>query len=139
MFNESLIVVTALAIKTFFDGYNVFKDPIFYLSMDEDELKHGSRREGMFFGMNALFVKPANSLGPILATIILGAFGFIQGGVTQPPSALVGLKILLFLIPAIVSTIAIIIMYFHPLHGKVLEEMRENLEKLHSEKRERIV
>jgi len=121
------IVILTLAIKTFFDGYQVFKDPIMYLSMDQDELKHGSRREGMFLGINALFVKPALSLGPIIATIILGIFGFIQGSDVQPQSAFMGIKILLFLIPAIVSSISLLIIYFHPLHGEVLIKLREDL------------
>ncbi|MFX0175415.1 MAG: MFS transporter [Candidatus Hodarchaeota archaeon] len=137
-YDPPIIVLIAVAIKIFFDGYQIFKDPIMYLSIDQDELKHGSRREGMFFGMNALFVKPALSLGPIIATILLGAFNFVQGADTQPESALLAIKILLFLIPAIVSSLSLLIMYFHPLYGEKLQKLREDLEDLHETKRKQL-
>jgi Na+/melibiose symporter-like transporter len=89
----------------------------------------------MFFGMNALFVKPALSLGPIMATLLLGAFNFVQGGDIQPESALLAIKILLFLIPAIISSLSLLIIYFHPLHGEKLQKLRDDLEKLHATKR----
>ena len=133
-----LLVIIALAIRTFLGGYTVFNTPILYLSIDEDEIKNGSRREGMFLGMDALIHKPSQSIGPIVATFILGIFGYIQGSDTQPDSALLGIKILMFLVPAIVSAIGLAFMYFYPLHGERLDELREKLEILHAEKKERI-
>jgi GPH family glycoside/pentoside/hexuronide:cation symporter len=135
-----ILIVLTLAVRTFFNGYNIFKSPILYLSIDEDELKTGSRREGMFMGINALFHKPALSLGPIVATFVLGLFGYIQGGGVgdQPPSAFLGIKILMFLIPVIVSLIGLVFLYFYPIHGDNLDEMRKQLSILHAEKRERL-
>ncbi|MBY9011352.1 MAG: MFS transporter [Candidatus Lokiarchaeota archaeon] len=134
-----IIVVIGLAIRTFLGGYTVFNTPILYLSIDEDELRNGSRREGMFIGMDALIHKPSQSIGPIVATFILGVFGYIQNSpVPQSDSALFGIKILMFLIPAIASTIGLIFMYFYPIHGEKLDDMREKLEALHMEKRGRI-
>jgi GPH family glycoside/pentoside/hexuronide:cation symporter len=136
--DSPILVVIALAVRTFFNGYTIFNTPILYLSIDEDELKNGSRREGMFLGINALINKPAQSIGPIIATIILGMFGYIQNSDIQPDSALLGIKILMFLVPAIVSAIGLIFMYFYPLHGEKLNNMREKLEILHAQKRERL-
>jgi GPH family glycoside/pentoside/hexuronide:cation symporter len=134
-----IIVVIGLAIRTFLGGYTVFNTPILYLSIDEDELRNGSRREGMFIGMDALIHKPSQSIGPIVATFILGVFGYIQNSpVPQSDSALFGIKILMFLIPAIASTIGLIFMYFYPIHGEKLDDLREKLEALHMEKRGRI-
>lgn len=133
-----ILITIALAIGTFFGGYIVFNNPILYLSIDEDELKNGSRREGMFFGMDALIHKPSQSIGPIVATFILGIFGYVQGSDTQPPSALLGIKILMFLVPVIVGAIGLTFMYFYPLHGEKLDELRENLQILHAEKKERM-
>ena len=133
-----LIAIISLMITTFFGGYGVFVIPIMYLSVDEDELKHGIRREGMFLGINALITKPASSLGPILATFILGTFGYIQGSPTQPASALLGIDILFLLVPAIVTAISLIFIHFYPHHGEKLEKMREELNKLHQEKLNRL-
>jgi len=133
-----ILAVIGLAVKTFLNGYIVFNTPILYLSIDEDELKNGSRREGMFFGIDALIHKPSQSIAPIVATLILGIFGYIQNSDIQPDSALLGIKILMFLIPAIVSSIGLIFMYIYPLHGEKLNDLRKQLQILHTEKRERI-
>ncbi len=120
-----------------FSGYSVFTFPGLMAScMDEDELKYGSRREGMFLGINALFTKPASSLGPIVATILLLYFGYIQGSDTQTDSALLGIKILMLIVPTIGTTISLIFIYFFPLiRDEQLKEMQTKLEKLHREKR----
>jgi len=90
-------------------------------------------------GINALFTKPASSLGPIVATIILVYFGYIQGSDTQPASALLGIKILMFLIPTIGIIISLIIISFFPLHGERLKEMQKKLEELHRKKRKQLL
>lgn len=122
---------------TFFGGYEVYtRGGLLYLAVDEDELRHGIRREGMFLGINALFTKPANSIGPIIATAIFFAFGYVQGTDIQSITALFGIKILFLLVPVIFISISLIIMYFFPLHGEKLEEMRRKLETIHQKKRE---
>ena len=120
-----------------FGGYSVFTFPGLMAScMDEDEVKYGTRREGMFLGINALFTKPASSLGPIVATLLLLYFGYIQGSDTQPASALLGIKILMIIVPTIGITISLIFIYFFPLiRDDQLKEMQTKLGKLHREKR----
>ncbi len=89
--------------------------------------------------MNALFVKPATSLDPIIATLIFTAFGFVQGSDIQTADAILGIKILFLLIPAIAVTISLVVLYFHPLLRRdTLDEMRKNLEALHAEKKEKV-
>ena len=107
-----------------------------YLSIDEDEVNHGTRRDGIFQGLQALFLKPADSIGPIIATIILVYFGFVQGSDTQPESALLGITLLALVYPAIVIGISLIFIYFYPLHGEALEEMIAKLEVIHKRKAE---
>ena len=92
----------------------------------------------MFQGLQALFNKPAVSIGPIIATIILVSYGFIQGSETQPESALLGITILALVYPAIVIAIALVFIYFYPLHGEKLEEMISKLQVIHKKKAENI-
>ena len=127
----------AFIISMIFGGYGVFGAPLMFLSADEDEVNHGTRREGMLLGMSALFTKPAQSLGPIIATLILVYFGYVQGSDTQSPSALFGIKILFLLVPPLMVAISLIFIYFYPLHGEKLKEMQQKLEKIHKEKREK--
>ena len=125
---------------TFFGGYGVFTTGgLMPQSIDEDELKNGIRREGMFLGTNALITKPANSIGPIIATIILVSFGYVQGSDVQSESALLGIKILFLVVPAIATLISLVFIYFYPLHGEKLEELEKNLKLLHDQKKERLL
>jgi GPH family glycoside/pentoside/hexuronide:cation symporter len=135
---NSLIAAAGFIFSTFFGGYGVFVIPMMYLSVDEDEINHGTRREGMFLGMNALFTKPAGSLGPIVATLVLEFFLYAPGLDIQSDYTIIGIDILFLLIPAIVTAISLIFMYFYPLHGDKLKEMRHKLEFLHEEKKQRI-
>lgn len=138
MIQNSIIAIIGLIIATFFGGYGVFVVPIMYLSADEDEINNGTRREGMFLGMNALFTKPANSLGPIVATLILEIFLYVPGSDTQSAATLIGIDILFLLIPAIVTAVSLIFMYYYPLHGEKLKKMREKLEVIHLDKKQKI-
>ncbi len=127
-----------LILTTFFGGYGIFHIPMQYLAIDEDEVLHGSRREGMFIGVMALLTKPATSLGPIIATLILTFFGYVQGGtlIEQPESAFIGIKMMWLLIPAIIAGVSVLFVIFYPLYGEKLKKMQEDLAKLHQAKRE---
>ena len=129
--SEVLFVYLLLLAGTLFSGYGVFTTPLLYLSMDEDEVKNDTRREGMFLGMTAFFTKPANSIGPIIATFVLGAFGYVTGSDIQPDSAIFGIKLLFFAIPALAIAIGLVFMWFYPLHGEKLQEMKRKLEEIH--------
>lgn len=130
-----------LVVVTFFGGYGIFQIPMQYLAIDEDEILCGSRREGMFIGVMALLTKPANSLGPIIATMILTTFGYIQGGAlaVQPESAFLGIKIIWLLVSGIVASLGLVSIYYYPLHGEKLDEMQRKLTELHKRKREAVL
>ncbi|MFW9785532.1 MAG: MFS transporter, partial [Candidatus Heimdallarchaeota archaeon] len=137
--SEPLIAILGLAILTFFGGYTIFNTPLLYLSIDEDELKTGSRREGIFFGIDALIHKPSQSIGPIVATFILSLFHYDTApDAIQPAEAFIGIKILMFLIPAIVSAIGLVFIYKYPIHNEVLKDLQARINILHEEKRQQI-
>ena len=133
-----IIVLIAMIWAFFFGGFGIFNTNLLYLMMDEDEVKHGTRREGMFLGMNALFIKPAGSFGPIIGLAFLEAFGFIENATTQTAETIFGIKLLYFVVPAIVLLIALTCLYFYPLHGEKLKEIEEKLAIIHQEKKEKL-
>ena len=133
-----LFVILGYAFLTFFGGYSIFNFPLLHLSIDEDEAVQGTRRDGMFFGLQALFNKPAMSIGPIIATLILVSFHYVQGSETQPESALFGITILFLIYPIIIIGITLIIIYFYPLYGETLDNMTKKLNELHKIKREKL-
>ena len=135
---NSTIAIIGMLWAFFFGGFGIFNTNLIYLMMDEDEVKHGTRREGMFLGMNALFIKPAGSFGPIIGLAFLEAFGFVKNATTQTANAMLGIKLLYFVVPAIVLLIGLVFLYHYPLHGERLKEIEEKLAIIHQEKKEKL-
>jgi GPH family glycoside/pentoside/hexuronide:cation symporter len=109
---------------------------------DEDELRSGVRREGAFFGINALITKPAQSLAIAIPPFILEAAHFVtreaNNNVTflnQPASAIFGIKVFIGLIPGIAMLLGALILFWFPLRGVRLEKMQHDLLDLHASKK----
>lgn len=102
--------------------------------VDEDELKTGVRREGMYFGINALFIRIAISFQSVIMGYVLKFSGYDANLAigSQPQSALTGLKLLITFIPLITVVLAFICYKFYPLDGKKLEEVKERVHILHA-------
>ncbi len=133
-----IFIILGFACIAFLGGYSIFTFPLLYLSIDEDEVKHGTRRDGMFQGLQALFNKPAVSIGPIVATLVLIYFGYMQGSEVQTESALFGITLLFLVYPIIMTFFSLIFIFFYPLYGDKLNEMQERLEDIHKKKVEQI-
>jgi len=124
--------------NSFFSGATIFKGTMQMLAIDEDEIHSGQRREGMFYGMNAFLVKPAESFGPALGTAVLLAFAYIQGAPaeSQPASVFLGIKIIFLLIPPVVALLNLVILWLYPLKGQRLVELQKQMEEKHASKKE---
>jgi len=125
-----------LVFSTFFGGANIFGVILQTLPIDEDEVEYGSRREGMFYGINAFFTKPAESIGPIVVLVVLGLTSYIPDSLVQPASAIFGIKLVFYFIVNIFVALSLIFAYLYPLEGDKLEELELKLEELHVKKRE---
>lgn len=111
--------------------------------IDKDELDTGQRREGTFFGINALVTKPAQSVSAMISGFIFAFTNFNQNlgvGETQPVSAVLGIKLLIGLIPAIFIVVGLISLWYYPLDGtsKEYKEMKRQVSILHIEKIDRL-
>ncbi|MCE7748567.1 MAG: MFS transporter [Candidatus Heimdallarchaeota archaeon] len=102
---------------------------------DEDELKTNNRREGMFFGTNALITKPASSLIIFVFTAIIKFYGYDSHLDIQSSEALFGIRLGLGILPLAFLVLAFIALYFYPLHGKKLKQVKLNLNNLHSKRK----
>ncbi len=109
--------------------------------MDEDEVDTGRRREAAIMGMNALITKPAESVAIGFITLILFFFQYQApiGGIQQVQSdfTILGIKLAMGIIPAIVSFLAAFIFSFNPLHGDHLKEIKAKMAVMHLEKKEK--
>ncbi len=100
--------------------------------VDEDEVKSGIRREGGYYGVNIFFQRFATVfvfliIGPVFLIADYDKFATVN-----IPDF--GLRSLMFVFPAIALVIAIISIYFYPLDGDTLQEIKKKKELLHQEK-----
>ncbi len=114
--------------------------------IDEDEIQTGVRREGSYFGANALVTKPAQSLAATLTASILAAGHFVtresNGGqifLNQPESALFGIRAIIGIIPGVALLIAALVLFLFPLKGHHLAEVKEKMLRMHAEKHARLL
>ncbi len=137
------MILVCLAVAGFgLSGPQTLTNVLFAQVADEDELRSGVRREGAFFGVNALLTKPAQSVALSLSPALLALTQFVtrdqnQGKVflDQPASAILGIKALVGLIPGAALILGALILTWFPLRGAHLAEVQAKVLALHSKKR----
>ena len=122
-------------------GPQTLTNVLFGQVADEDEVRSGVRREGAFFGVNALITKPAQSISISLIALILEATGFVtrsanngEAFLNQSGAALFGIKALIGLIPGVAMILGAIILIWYPLQGNYLDDVKNKILTMHAEK-----
>ena len=146
MIVPSNLIYVCVALAGFgLSGPQTLTNVLFAQVADEDELHSGVRREGAFFGVNALITKPAQSIALALSPFILEATGFVtrqqnQGVIflNQPVSAILGIKMIVGLIPGIAVLLGALILTRYPLRGKYLAEMQQRILEVHARKHDQL-
>lgn len=128
--------ITCLLLGLGFAGLLMVTDVLLADIIDEDELKTGTRREGMYFGINGFFIRISIALQAVILAQVLTRTGF-RAGEVQSASAIGGLRALMS--PIIVAALAVIVimMWIYPLHGERLKKVKGELDALHREKASR--
>ena len=97
---------------------------------DDDELRTGLRREGMYGSMHAWIEKAMGSLALILTGVVLVVVGFDQGaGGNQAPHAIFYMRLAYVMIPVIGVSVALVVLQYFPLTEARSIEIRRELEK----------
>jgi GPH family glycoside/pentoside/hexuronide:cation symporter len=99
--------------------------------IDEDATKHGVKRSASYYGINA-FIHRASTILTILTIFIVFQGTDWAGGYTpRYDEAIIelALKAIIFIFPALGCVIGLIFLKLYGLHGKRLENMREELKK----------
>lgn len=108
-------------------GLILMGDVILAEVIDEDEVKTGKRRAGMYFGMNSLITTLSSALVSVVFGILLPAYGYNTAIDVQPASVGTGFRIFLTVPPAIGSLLAVLCLMYYPLHGERLENVKAAL------------
>lgn len=136
------LILVCLAVAGFgLSGPQTLTNVLFAQVADEDELRSGVRREGTFFGVNALLTKPAQSVALAFSPFILEITGFVtreaHGGeiyLNQPAEALLGIRAIVGLVPGIAMLLGAVILIWFPLRGRYLEKVQAEVLALHAKK-----
>ncbi len=93
--------------------------------IDEDELKTGRRREGMYFGVQGLLLRAAIALQAIALNVILTLSGYNAALPVdaQPPMVEAGLRAIVSIAPISALLLAMVCLRWYPLHGTRLAEI----------------
>lgn len=93
------------------------------------ELQNGERHEGMFYSLVTLMHKIAASIAVPLVLLLLEWTGYVPTAVQQPQSAVLGIRIAMGPIPAVLLTIGIYFAIRYPLSRSDYNQVTDELEK----------
>ena len=95
---------------------------------DYSELKDGTASTGLIFSSASMAQKFGGAFGGSAVMWMLAAFGYnTAAGAVQTETAILGLRILMSWIPAIVAGLAILVVWFYPLTKKKMEGVQMEL------------
>lgn len=142
---DALIPVCVALAGIGLSGPQTLTNVLFAQVADEDELRSGVRREGAFFGVNALITKPAQSIAIWVTPFILEMTQFVTRAsnngeifLDQPAEAIFGIKAFTGIIPGVACLLGAIILIWFPLRGKKWVEIQEQVQQLHKEKKQKL-
>lgn len=98
-------------------GLFVLLDVLISDVIDEDEMKSGVRREGVYYGVQGFIVRFGVTLQAIVLSVVLTHTGFSAARAVQSPQAMAGLRDLLSAVPVASIVLALICLRFYPLYG----------------------
>ncbi len=129
-------VITAGVLGFGLAGLMILLDVLLSDTVDEDELKTGARREGMYFGVNGFMVRLSVSFQSLIMGSVLKFSGYNANLSVdaQPQSAILGIKALITLVPMLSLVIAVFFFSRYPLFGQRLQDVKNKVELLHRKK-----
>ncbi|MGB9613428.1 MAG: MFS transporter, partial [Candidatus Margulisiibacteriota bacterium] len=115
-------------------GFILVSDVIISDVIDEDEINTGTRREGMYFGINAFVTRFAIGLEALSLSSVFLYTGYNPYVFTQTKSFIFGLRMLIAGLPIIAMIFGFAIMFWYPLSGVKLKELKRRLVEVHLRK-----
>ncbi|TFG01404.1 MAG: MFS transporter [Promethearchaeota archaeon] len=133
------VIVYAIAGFTL-SGMLFFRRVTLAAVIDDDELITGVRREGGFYGVDALVTKFSTIFIFLTIGMVFNSVGwaiFDPKGTTE--ETIFGLRSLMYIFPAIASALGVLAMCFFPITKDRYHELTEKTTELHEEKKRRII
>jgi GPH family glycoside/pentoside/hexuronide:cation symporter len=123
----SFTLVTAVIVGIGLGGLVLIGDVIITEVIDDDEVKTGHQRAGMYFGMSGFVITLSGLLVSTVFGVMMPTFGYDTLLDVQPASVDLGFRLFLTIPTTIGFLFAIYLLWLYPLHGKRLAEIRAAL------------
>jgi GPH family glycoside/pentoside/hexuronide:cation symporter len=123
----TMAIIAAVIIGIGLSGLILIGDVIVAEVIDEDEIKTGHQRAGMYFGMTGFIITLSGMLVAGVFGWMMSYFGYDTLLEVQPASVDMGFRLFLTIPPIIGFLLAILALYFYPLHGQRLKEIKDAL------------
>jgi GPH family glycoside/pentoside/hexuronide:cation symporter len=95
---------------------------------DYAELKDNTASTGLIFSSASMAQKFGGAFGGSAVMWMLAAFGYSTvAGAVQTETAILGLRMLMSFVPALIAVLAVFIVWFYPLTKKKMEDVQAEL------------
>ena len=123
-----ILVGVCSALINFGVGFTLVFITVFLSEVvDYGEYKFGTRNESILFSMQTFVVKLAGAFSAFISGIGLALIGYVANQ-AQAPSTQMGMRIIMFLIPAILSILCFVIYIVgYKLHPKFYSQILEEI------------
>jgi GPH family glycoside/pentoside/hexuronide:cation symporter len=97
-------------------------------TLDVDQVQSGRRQEGIYAGIEVFARKISTKV--FLATVgpILAFSGYVENAATQTPGALLAIRLLIAVVPAVILLMGVILAWKYPLNREAHREVQIQLE-----------
>jgi GPH family glycoside/pentoside/hexuronide:cation symporter len=106
-----LVLITVLLFGIGLGAYWAMMVPVYSDVIDESVILTGKRREALFGGFRFFFGRIAMVIQAVTFAVIHTYTGFVEGGATQNPLAVIGIQLHTGLIPAIFMAIGTLVFW----------------------------
>jgi GPH family glycoside/pentoside/hexuronide:cation symporter len=137
MFAPNIVVAAVLSAVVGFgvSGIMIMPNMLYAEIIDEDQLKTGVRREGAFYGMNALVMRLSVIVHGSVSALVLERSGYLNTLEVQPDSVVWGIRALMGGLPVIFIVLAIIVLIFYPIDKNRLAEVQQRVREMNEQAR----
>ncbi|MCB1070103.1 MAG: MFS transporter [Verrucomicrobia bacterium] len=125
---SSLIWLDPLTGGLFWIGVGVLGQSLIADVCDDDEIRNGHRREGMFGAIYGWSMKASFAISFVMIGVFLNAIGFDPGAASQTPHTYLNMRLAMCYGAACPAVLCFILLQFYPLTREKAEENRRKLE-----------
>lgn len=125
--SQTMAVAWAAVLGLSLAGLMILLDVLLSDVIDEDHVKTGTPREGMYFGVQGFIVRWGVSLNAVLTTEVLNRSHYVPRAAHEAPTVAVGIHFLLSFAPMLSVLLAVGSFLFYPLHGQRLTNVKARL------------